>query len=220
MSLVAPTVYDGAIQRRFRRGDILMTGDIMPATISTATNLTITAAMLANGIILRNPAGVCNENIDTAANLVAGFMAGLGLTGGIEPGSCFRVRWICTTANVLTVVCAANTGLIGTRLTINASSSKDFLITFVNGTPRKDCVNILGTSGSAVLSGFSDADIAALTPGMIVLNAVANLQGQTILGVNMAARTVTMSGNANATGLIAPQFSPVVSVDGIGNLLS
>jgi hypothetical protein len=216
MALVRPNIYDGFAERRLAGGDILALAEVMPATDTTNTNLTITAAFLLRGIILRNPAGVSNENIDTAANLVAGMMAGLGMTG-LEPGVSFRVRWVNQSANALTLVAAANTGLTLTDATVLANGCKDVLFIVVNGTPARTVANVGATNASAVLTGFTDTDIANLSPGMIVLNAVANLQGQTILGVNLAARTVTMSGNANATGLISPQFSPRVNIHGIGS---
>ena len=61
---------------------------------------------------------------------------------------------------------------------------------------------------------------ATLTPGMIVTNAVAGTQGFTIVGVNIAAGTVTLSGNATSTNAapgVAFSFSPVVTITGLQN---
>lgn len=101
------------------------------------------------------------------------------------------------------------------RGSVPASSSRDFLITFVNGTPAQTLAGNT-TNGSAVVSGFTQEQLSRLSVGMVVTNAVANLQGQTIIGINGPAGTVTMSGNANATATgSAINFSPVVVVDGL-----
>lgn len=217
MPLVKPTVFDGGnLERQFSRGDLLAGAAIVPAIDTTNTNLTVTGAMLLNGILRRNPAGVSNENIDTAANIVNALSQGLG-TNGVENGTSFVVTWINSSANALTLVAAANTGLTLTDATVLANGVKQVLFSVTNGTPARTVSPVSSTNGSAVLTGFTDADIAALSPGMIVLNAVANLQGQTILGINLAAKTVTMSGNANATSSIQPQFSPTIAIYGMGS---
>jgi hypothetical protein len=214
MSLAIPVTYDGQLQRPMAAGDTFCMPTILPATISTATNLTITGAMLANRYILRNPAGVSNENIDTAANIVAALSSGLGSVG-VPNGTSWITRWIVSTANALTVQATANTGVTVTNGTINASSCKDYLITVVNGTPAQT-LTCASTSGSAVITGLSLAQTSLLSVGMIVTNAVLNLQGQTILSVQPGVG-VTMSGNANATSTASSiVFSPVVTVYGIG----
>lgn len=213
--LLKPVVYDGFQQRNIVAGDTVCSGEVMPATISTVTNLPITPAMLAAGIILRNPAGVSNENIDTAANIISALSAGLG-TSGVAPGTTFRCRWVLTTANALTVQATANTGVTVNRGTVAASTSKDFLITINNGTPAQS-LQAMTTNASAVVSGLTAAQCATLSVGMIVTNAVNNLQGTTIIAVNPNAGTVTMSGNANATTTTPTtvSFSPVVTLDGL-----
>lgn len=212
--LVKPIIYDGGLQRQVFPGDTVAGGESILATQS-ATTLTITAAMLLNAAILRNPAVGATDTIDTAANLVAGLMSGLGLTG-ISNGTTFRTRIIVTTAQTDTVQATANTGVTVNRGAIAASSMKEFLVTVVNGTPAQSflCTTV---SGSAVVGGLTAAQCALLSVGMVVTNAVANLQATTIIAVNGAAGTVTMSGNANATNTtpVTVSFSPVVVVDGL-----
>ena len=215
MALVKPTVFDGFTQRQVGVGDTFALSEVIPATDSTATNLTITGQMLLGGIILRNPGGVSNENIDTAANIIAALTRGLGISA-VEPGLSWRVRWLLTTAFALTVQATANTGVTVTRGTVAASTTKDFLVTVVNGTPAQTFQGTT-TNGSAVVGGLTQAQLALLSVGMIVTNAVANLQGTTIIAINLAAGTVTMSGNANATNTtpVTIAFSPVVKVEGL-----
>lgn len=212
--LVKPTVYDGSLQRQVFPGDIVAGGELIPATDSGTTK-SITAAVLAYGYILRNPGAAGTDTIDTAANLIAGLQAGLG-TSGIPNGTTFKVRWIVTTANAVTVQATANTGVTVNRGTVAASTAKDFLVTINNGTPAQT-FQMNTTNASAVVTGLSAAQAALLTPGMIVTNAVNGLQGTTILAVNASAGSVTLSGNANATSTtpVAVSFSPVVTLDGL-----
>lgn len=215
MSLLKSVVYDGFAQRQVMAGDVLCGAEVLPATVATNA-ITITGAILSLGLIQRTTTGAGTDTIDTAANLIAAFASGLGTTG-VPPGTTFRAKWIQNAAFAITVQATANTGVTVTNGTINASSVKDFLVTVVNGTPARNCSGLTTTNASAVVSGFTAADIANVTVGMVVTNAVASLQGTTIIGVNMAAGSVTMSGNAGSSlTLQTLNFSPVVTVLGVG----
>ena len=215
MTIGKSVIYDGGLQRQVMPGDVVAGGEVIPATIATNA-ITITGAQLGSGIILRNTAGAGTDTIDTAANIIAAISSGIGAVG-VQPGTTWRCKWIQTTANAITVQATANTGVTVNRGTINASSVKDFLVTVVNGTPAQTAFGTT-VNGSAVVSGIPYATLSQLTIGMIVTNAVAGLQGTTIIAVNLAAGTVTMSGNANATNATAVQinYSPVITLDGIG----
>ena len=216
MALLKPKVIDGfgGIERPLASGDVLAWGEIVPAAVSTQP-LPLLAAMIVAGIVLRSNGAGSVDTIDTAAAIISALSQGVG-TAGVEAGSTFRLRYIASLAFSCTLTATANTGITVTSGVVNASSVKEFLVTIVNGTPAKTCPTLATVSGSADVTGFTDAEIAALSPGMIVLNAVANLQGQTIIGINMAKKTVTMSGNANATAAANLQFSPRVSFYGLG----
>lgn len=215
MALLKYASFDGQLLRQILPGDTMAGGESIPATIVT-TAITITGAQLMQGMILRNPAAGATDTIDSAANIIAAIVAGLGNVG-VPNGLTWRVNWIVTTAQTTTVQATANTGVTVTRGAIAASSSKEFLVTVVNGTPAQ---TFSGTTvnGSAVVSGFTPAQLALLSPGMVVTNVVAGLQGTTILGINQNAGTITMSGNANATNGapgVAISFSPVILIEGI-----
>ena len=217
MALLKPKVIDGfgGVERTLARGDLLAGGQVVNALDTTATNLTITGAMLAVGLIRRNPGGVCNENIDTATNIINALSQGVG-TVGVENGTSFVVYWINASANALTLVAAANTGLTLTDATVLANGVKPVLFVVTNGTPAKTVTAVSSAGSNTILAGFTDAEIAALSPGMIVLNAVVNLQGQTIIGVNRSNNTVTMSASANAATVVSVQFSPKIDIYGLG----
>lgn len=214
MSILRPVVYDGFAQRQLAQGDILGGGETIPATVVT-TAITVTGAQLQQGIILRNPAAAATDTLDTAANIIAALSVGLGL-GAIPNGLTWRVRWIVTTAQATTVQATANTGVTVNRGSIAASSAKEFLFTIVNGTPAQtfQCTTV---NANNVLSGLTATQCSLLSVGMVITNAVAGLQGQTIIAINGAAGTVTLSGNANATNSspVTVAFSPVVQLDGL-----
>jgi hypothetical protein len=210
--LAAPLILDGNQLRSFAQGDVLCLQDVAGATDTTNTNLTITAAMLLGRYITRNPAGVSNENLDTAANLIAGLTSN---PLGVQNGLSWVVSWINLSANILTLVAAANTGLTLVRGSIPASVTKSVLVRIVNGSPALIASPVSTTNGAATLTGFTAAQLATITVGMIVTNAVAGLQGTTVIGVNQASGVVTMSGNANATSVVSVNFSPQITFTGL-----
>jgi hypothetical protein len=211
--LLKPLVMDGAQQRLLNQGDTLAGGEILPATNANAA-ITITGAMLMNSLINRSPGGAGTDTIDTAANIIAAIGGGLGTTG-VQNGTSWRTKWLVTTAFAVTVTAVANTGIIVNLGVVNASSAKDFLVTVVNGTPAQSfAVNT--TNASAVVTGLSLAQTALLTPGMVITNAAAGLQGLTILSVQPGTG-VTLSGTANTTAAgTVLNFSPTITIQGIG----
>lgn len=224
MSLVYRQVVDpsGGV-RTALPGDLVVTYETVPAA-QTGTTLTVTGALLANGIILAAPTAAATYTLDSAANIVAALSpffnynqnaqvpAGTLVYASIPPNTSFRVTIVVSTAFAVTINSTANTGVTVNRGSIAASSSKDCLVTIRNGTPAQS-FSATTANGSAVVSGFTSEQLSKLSIGMIVTNAVANLQGQTIISINQNAGTVTMSGNANAAGVSSINFSPVVVFD-------
>ena len=214
MSIAKSVIFDGGMQRQIQQGDLLAGAEIIPATSST-TAVTLTAAMLAEGTYLANPGGAVTWTLDSAANIIAGLMAGLGLNN-LQNGTTFRWRAIITTAQTGTVTVTANTGCTVNRGAIASNSWKEFLVTINNGTPAQTFAAYT-TNASATITGLTAAQLSLLSPGMIVTNSVNGLQGTTILAINQGAGTLTMSGNANATAAtpVAITFSPVITMDGL-----
>lgn len=215
MSIIKPVGYDSGLPRQLQVGDLLGGGEQILAS-NTSNALTITGAMLLVGNMLRAPTAAATDTLDTAANLVSALLSGMA-NSVLSNGLTFRARWICTTANAITVQATANTGVTVNRGAVNASSSKEFLVTIVNGTPAQTTVGTT-VNASAIISGVPTSVLNQLSVGMIVTNAVAGLQGTTITAINTSSNTVTMSGNANATNIspVAISFSPVVQIDGLG----
>lgn len=215
MSLIKSLIVDGNFNRQIQPGDTLAAAEQFPATL-VANAVTVLAAMLLGGFIQSTETANATYTLDTAANIISALTAGPGLTG-IQPGTTWRLRHVNNAAFTVTYAVTANTGMSVALPTVNASSVKDFLLTVINGTPP---VTTAGTTvnTSAIVSGIPTAALANVTVGMIVTNAVAGLQGTTVIGVNAAAGTITFSGNANATNAVAVaiSLSPVISVQGIG----
>lgn len=215
MAIQLPVVYDGQLQRKLMPGDLVGAFEpALPATDTTNTTLAVTAAMILAGTYVRNPAGVSTDTYPTADALITALLTAYQTTD-LPPGLTFRWRVINLSANLITGAVTANTGATMVRGNIAASTTKEFQIRITNSTPQQTVLAIGSTSGSAVLTGFSDAQIQALSVGMICLTATANLQGQTIIGINRGNNTVTMSGNANATQSQTIVFSPSYTITGL-----
>lgn len=211
MALGKPLIYDNGIPRQVSPGDTVAYGEILPATIATNA-ITITGTQLLSGLIQRTTTAAGTDTIDTAANIISAIS-----TSGVQAGTTWRCKWVQNAAFAITVTATANTGITINLPTINASSVKDYLITVVNGTPAT-VVQALTTNTSAIITGLTTAQVAAITPGMVITNAVAGLQGTTVIAVNIAAGSVTLSAAASATNTtpVTVNFSPVITLQGIG----
>ena len=196
--LFVPTIADGGFVRRINPGDVVGGMEpAIPATDTTNTTFSYTAAiMLGSYTYVRNPAGVSTDTYPTADAFI---QALIGSGQALAVGTSFRFRVINLSANLLTGAVTANTGATMVRGNVLASTTKDFLIQFTNVSPARTVGGITSVSGSAITTGWLLADLSALSVGMVVTNAIVNLQGQTIIGINMAAGSVTFSGNANAS---------------------
>jgi hypothetical protein len=227
MSINRPAVYDPqGLQRITFPGDIVVTNEIVPAA-NAGTAVTLTGALLAQGIYLSSAASAPTLTLDTAANIVAsvapqfGYNQNASLPAGtptyqaIPTGTAFRLRYIQSTAFAATIAATANTGVTVNRGLVAASTSRDFLITVVNGNPAQTFA-VNSTNASAVVTGLTGAQLSTLSIGMIVTNAALGVQGATITSINFAQGSVTLSANANATAVgTALTFSPVIVVDGL-----
>jgi hypothetical protein len=75
---------------------------------------------------------------------------------------------------------------------------------------------VSSTNASAVLTGLTQAQAQLLVPGMGVSGTGMPASG-TIIGVNSSTGTVTLSGNATATGTPAVTFFPRYDVKGLNS---
>lgn len=214
--LLKAAVYDGALLRQLAPGDVLAGAEVAAAG-GTTVSITLTAPLVSTPLLSRAPASASTDTFDTAANLIAGLIAGLGLQG-IQPGTTWRQRILNSGAGAITLAVTANTGMTVTNTAIPATSFKDVLYTITNGTPVQT-YSVTTTNGSATIGGLTATQLQNLTVGMVVTNAVAGLQGTTISSINYNAGTITLSSTASATNTapVAITFSPTITVTGIGS---
>lgn len=233
MSLMRLAGYDPqGLQRMLFQGDVVLTNESVPAA-QTSNAYTFLGSDLLKPIFWGTPTANATYTLDSAANIInaiapffgynvnAQNTSGTNVYSAIQNGTSWRVRIVNNAAFTITFAATANTGVtVSARNTLAAGAtatpnSKDLLVTVTCGAPLQSyfCTS---TSGAAVLGGLSQAQLATLAVGMVVTNAQANLQGQTIIGINQANGTVTMSGNANATNA-APgvqfNFSPTITAE-------
>lgn len=200
MSQLVPIVADGVFQRNLSPGDNLCAFEpAVPAAVTTVT-LSYSAAQLSSPFIVRNPAGASTDTFPTADALISALSSGLGDAPGVSNGLTWRVQIVNLAAFLLTGAVTANSGVTMTRGNVAASATKEFLVQVTNGTPLLTATNITTTNASPITTGWTAAQLAAVSVGQVVTNAVAGLQGTTIIAVNATAMSVTFSGNANATG--------------------
>lgn len=198
-------------------GDTIAGAEII-STLSTAGNGVWTAQLISGGIIRRTgPTAAYTDTTTTANEIIAAIIAATNSPSqagiSVQPGTTFRVRFVNTVAQVLTL--AAGTGVIlGTDTGCAASISKDYLFTVLDGTPQ---AIVFGntTNGSAVVTGADPVLLQRINVGQAVSGSGVPANA-TIVGVNSAAGTLTLSANATSTlSAVAFTCSPRVRVDGI-----
>ena len=222
MAILKPVVFDGGMQRQILSGDVVGGTEILSSQ-TTAGSGTLTAALLTSGIINRTgPGAGYTDTTDTAQNIINALVAGYnynanaGLSTGVavQSGTTFRLRYINTVAFAMTL--AAGSGVtITANGNVNVSSVKDYLLTVVNGTPTQ-IYAVNQVNASAVITGMTQAQTAALSVGMVVTGT--SLSGS-IISIQQGVG-VTLSANASATlNLNTATFSPAVSIVGLGQML-
>ena len=241
--LVRPTVMRGGLgEDRFMPGDILADGR-SSNTLSTNGAGTITAAMVAAGILVRDTVGAgFTDTLDTTWNIIKA-LAGNFPAADVVQGLSFLFAYKNTVAQALTLAAGdTGTSLVGT--TTNAGSLwREYLITILNATPQvtKMCGTtngnkvitfddpvIVGSNKSGAASSDASGSYAAptggygtITPGMVV-NGTGITNGTKVVGVTYGGQgnitgvtTDTNSTATNASG-IALTFLPCITVTGLG----
>ena len=114
-----------------------------PTTISTAANVTLTAAQLLNGLILRDGnGGARTDTLPTAALLVEAIQ-------GAMVGTSFYLEFRNTTSTAVAITLAAGTGCtISGTATVAQLNGKSLLINLTNVTPGSEAYTVysLGTA--------------------------------------------------------------------------
>lgn len=123
--------------RGFAHFNTLVYPKMTVTTLSTASALTLTAAQLLGGLILRDPNGAGRtDTFPTAALLKAA-------VPGCQVGTAFRfiIRNTADAAETITAAVGTGITLSGTA-TIAQNNTKEFLAVFTNVTPGSEAVTI------------------------------------------------------------------------------
>lgn len=230
MALVNRMVQDGASvgSRVSFQGDLVNTAEFIDSSLVTVGAGVITAAQLSNSVLLRSgPTGAYTDTTDTAANIIADIVGnvfigtgavqgGVGSSGGAQPGSTWRLRYINSVAFAMTLV--AGTGVtLGSNVNVAASSVKDYLITVTNGTPAQ-VFNATVDGSTTVITGLSQWQTAQLSVGQLVTGTGIPAAAKVISVQNGIG--VTISANTTAAGAsVSLTFAPTVRIDSLGQML-
>lgn len=205
---------NGEFPRLIGTGELYGMNEIVGGSLTTAGAGALLSAILANNIINRTgPTGAVADTTDSADAIIA--------ATGLKTGGSYRCRFVNNVAFAITIT-APDATVVVTNPIVNASSVKDFLITAVNAT-RQTVVPAVGTTnGNKILTGFSDAQLALITPGMLVTGTGIGASAK-VVGVGNGQVTVDVNSSATAaagagTG-VTVTFNPNVTILGIGQML-
>lgn len=222
-------------------GDLLAGGESISAgALTTVGSGTLTAAMIATGIIYRTgPVGGYTDTTDTATAIIAA-LAGNFTQAEVVPGTTFRLRFINSVAQAMTF--AAGTGVVAGTGTLNVAASlwREYLVTILNAS-QQQVFQMTGNNGSANLYfGFNVGSGGAAPTGTTMLPISGSngtggtfnaTPGASATGTNLAASAtvigliagqggvigVTLSGNNTGAVNGAITFGPSVRFDGLGS---
>ncbi len=201
----------------------LRSGDHIASSMNVANTLTTAGAgtllvnhVCSNLLIRSGPVGAVADTTPTAAAIINSLNQ--VLSGGASAGDAWVLRYQNTTAQILTLT-AVDVSVVVTNPTINASSVKDFLCTLQNSTPQAVVAGVGTTNGNKILTGFTDAQLATISPGMLVTGTGIGASAK-VVGVGNAQVTVDVNSSATvvagAGSGVTVTFNPWVSMYGIG----
>lgn len=194
------------LTRNAGAGD-LVPNNLVSGSLTTAGDGTITAALIANGIVRRTgPGGAYADTTDTAENI--------RIALGTPPnGSSFFFLHCNDVAQAMTFTAGVG---ITTAGTVNSAASvkRWYLVTMVNNTPLQTLL-VNQTNASKVITGLTAAQTALLTVGMAVSGT--SIAASSVIDSIQPGVGVTLNNNATATlSNNSVTFSPVVKFEGLG----
>lgn len=213
-------------------GDVVGAGETI-GTLTTVGSGTITAATIAQGLLLRSgPVGGFTDTTDTAVNILTA-IAGPAYQAIVGAGTTWRFRYINSVAQAMTF--AAGAGVVAGVGTLNvaASLTRDYLLTVLS-TQQPYTIQSNTTNASAVITFVLPPGLTAYKigpdPAAINIQVGASVSGTnitagtTVIGVTTSQAGVTgVTLSANATGTTSAggtplTFGPTVKIDSIGSM--
>jgi hypothetical protein len=231
--LARPTVFGGSVsERQAGPGDILCTGESFIAGPSADANSTLTAAMIAAGIINRTgmTAGR-TDTTDTVENVLTA-LGGNDFDRNVIAGNTFRFKYFQNQAFATTWAHGRGwvAGALGGALNVAASTWRSFICKILCAAKEKT-LNCGTTNASAAVTLDVAQNAGTIVPGMLVTGAGITA-GTKVAGVTYGNSTtradtdkicaITLDANATATAAsgVSLIFSPVIEIssDGSGTL--
>jgi hypothetical protein len=175
---------------------------------ATAGNITLPVAGLLAGWIDRSGPGAGYADVFPAADAI------LAALPDLTRGDSFDVIITSSVAFANTITAGTGITLAGTT-SVAASSGRQYLITLLSEPKRSRVMPGSTTNASPTLTNIATSELANIGVGMLVTGT--NVPAATsVVGVNLATGTVTMSANATGTAdLTAFTFTPQFEVRGM-----
>lgn len=206
-------------------GDLLAAGESI-ATLALDSNQTLTAAMIAAGIISRSGMSAGRtDTTDTADNVLNALCGNDVDRNALAPGNTFRFEYRQSVAFATTW--AHGRGWIaGTGgLDVAASTIKTFMVEILNAT-RETSQTCSTTGANAIITLLTPIAMGLVTPGMLV-SGTGITAGSRVIGVTIGDTVnrintdkivaITIDQNtASAQAGTALTFSPVLRINGLG----
>lgn len=214
---------------RIQPGDLIATGRSL-AALTTVGAGTITAAMIAAGIINRTgPTAGYTDTFDTAWNILQALAGNFPQPDTVQ-GLSFELTFINTVAFANTVAAPTNGGVVlGTNVNVAASLVRDYLVTINNASPPQNfycgttSANPTITLNQPYQMGTFDYSnnkaYGQITPGMSVYG-TGIPAGATVIGLIQGQQGMvtgfTLSANATATAAsVALALTPTITIQGL-----
>lgn len=225
--LVRPTVYGGSVsERQSGPGDLIAAGESVGAGPTADANSTLTAAMIAAGIINRTGMTAGRTDTTDTADNVLNALAGNDFDRNQLAGCSFRFEYIQNQAFATTW--AHGRGWVAGSGTLNVSASKirTFLCRILNATKEAAVPNATTHNGTKAIELATPQPAGTITPGMLITGAGITA-GTKVVGVTygdatnrgntdkICAITTDTNSTADASG-VALTFSPVIEINGLG----
>lgn len=226
--LLRPTGYPGSVsERQAGPGDLIASGEaIIPGPTADA-NSTITAAMIAAGIINRTGMTAGRTDTTDTADAVLTALGGNDYDRNLVPGVSWRMRYVQNQAFATTW--AHGRGWVAGLGVINvaASTYRDFLCRILCAAKEAAVVNMTTHNGTKAVELATPVPAGTIVPGMLMTGAGVTA-GTKVVGVfygdtvnrgsvdKICAITTDTNLTADATG-VSITFSPVIEINGIGS---
>lgn len=179
-------------------------------TVTGATANTLAAADYARNLLLCSGSTTSTVvTTPTASELVSSITF-------CDNGDTYRQR--IKNSGTGPVVITGGTGVTVVDGTINASSVKEFLISLEGTAPSVICTTAITTNASKVITGFTEAQTAAIKIGMLVTGTNAGASAK-VVGIQPGTGVtvdVNSSGTSTPASPVTLTLAPAVTVTGLG----